>query len=100
MNVAPAASASLSGSMAIQNRVVVSPRVSFPWTLDALQSSRLISRQLKVMAKNGVQPCAAVLRFDVHEDCVSEPTFSRIALSTSVATSCACLTVRLGSTVM
>jgi hypothetical protein len=44
MNVVPVAGVSLPGSMSIQNRVVISSRIAFPWTLDALRSSRLISR--------------------------------------------------------
>jgi hypothetical protein len=55
MNVVPVAGASLPGSMSIQNRVVISSRNAFPWTLDALRSSRLVSRQLKVTAKNWVR---------------------------------------------
>jgi hypothetical protein len=68
MTVVPGAVASLPRSISIQNFVVISSRSAFPWTLDALWSSRLIRRQLKVMAENRVWPrMGRFCRFDVHD---------------------------------
>jgi len=81
MNVVPVAGASLPGSMSIQNRVVISSQIAFPWTLDALRSSRLVSRQLKVLAKYWVRPrVRRFRRFDVHD---------RLRLGADVVTNCA-----------
>ena len=46
---------------------MISSPSAFPWTLDAPRCGRLISRQLKFMAKNGVRPCVRrFCRFDMH----------------------------------
>jgi hypothetical protein len=72
MTVVPVAVASLPGSISIQHCVVISSPNAFPWTPDALCSSRLISRQLKIlqMAKYWVRPrMGRFRRFHMH-DCL------------------------------